>query len=121
MRAHYFFSETDHSSTLLTIYLGWIPRNFAGYLFLKISENVFKKNLKKMLDDLKSKQQNSIGFNILKGSEKYAVIKPSAADKDHEEKFNPIRDYLIDHGVESSLIDRLLNYILNFSILFIIP
>ncbi len=111
MRGHYFFSETDNSSTKLTIYIGWIPRNFTGFLILKFAENIFRKKFSKMLSDLNAKQSGIISFNILEGSEKYSALKSSVPDKIHEEKFSQIRDYLIDHGVESSIIERLFNFI----------
>ncbi len=113
LRVHFFLFGSDHSSSRLTVYMGWIPRNFAGYLILKIAEKTLEKRFRNMLAELKNTHQNKISFNILEAPERYAVLKSSGIEKNHEEKLSPIRDYLIDQGIESSLIDRLLNYILH--------
>jgi hypothetical protein len=113
VRAHYILSDTGNNTTGLTIYLGWVPKNTAGYIILKTAKNVIKKKFRKVISEFQSRHDRRIIFNVSEGLEKYAISNTSEVYRTNEEKFNPIRDYLTDHGIEASLVYLLINYIIN--------
>ncbi|PKL17370.1 MAG: adenylate cyclase [Spirochaetae bacterium HGW-Spirochaetae-5] len=113
VRAHLILTETDDNSTNLTLYFGWIPRNLTGYIVLKFADSALKKKYQEIYREFESKKESHISFNITDPSEKKPVPDYSAADKIQTEKLKPIRESLLDHGFESSLIDNLFSYIIN--------
>lgn len=113
VRAHFVLSEISENSTRLTIYLGWVPRNIWGFIILKIANRIYGKKFRNVMNGYQSRHDSSIIFTLSEGLEKYAISNTSDTYKANEDKFNPIRDYLTDHGIETSLVYRLLNYIMN--------
>ena len=113
VRVHYILSKINDNATRLTVYSGCIPRNAATYPVLKIGKKIFENRFKTVTRELQSMHNSRIQFNASEGLEKYAISNASDVYKTNEEKFNPIRDYLTDRGIEASLIYRLLNYIID--------
>ena len=112
-RAHSFASQQNDGSLVLSVYTGWIPNNIAAYLIIKNREKKFQKEFKKNLYVFQSEHDGALSFNNSEGIDKYAISNSSDIYKAYEKKINPIRDYLIDHELESSLIYRLLNYVIS--------
>jgi hypothetical protein len=111
LRAHLILAAADDNSTDLTIYFGWIPRNFTGYIVLKLADNVTKKKFQEIYKGFQTNKETGITFNITAPSEKYSVSTKTDTSNIDTDKLKPIREFLLDHGFESVLIDKLFSYI----------
>jgi len=111
--AHVILSAADDNSTNLTLYFGWIPRNFTGFLVLKLADKVMGQKYKKIYESFQSQKSSEVSFYINDSPEKYPVSLKAGTDKINREKLEPIRQFLTEQGFESALIDNLFNYIIN--------
>jgi len=109
-RTHYIISDADETSSTLSIYSGFVPSDIKSYLVLKFAKNIFPANFRHLLEYYKSEHDKKLFFNKTEGLEKYAISNVSDAYKINEKKLNPVRDYLIEKGIESSLVYRLINF-----------
>lgn len=115
LRIHCFLSKTEDNFTALTIYLTLIPRNPAAYLILKRSVKLYERKFKQLLEEFRTGRLKGFNSSETEGLEKYAISDLSDDYKNYEDKLNPIRDNLSDHGIEVTVIYRLLNYIITSS------
>ncbi|RHX93142.1 adenylate/guanylate cyclase domain-containing protein [Leptospira stimsonii] len=110
VRCRYIVEKLSSNKTKLTVYFGWIPRGILGKLILPIGmKQLFKdyqKGLLGVLTDIETRKRNDSIINFKSTLKESEPIAESI-------KLKQIRNNLIREGIDETLIDRVIHYILS--------
>lgn len=108
VRAMYYIEEgPSPSSSILHIYFGWIPRNFAGRLFLKLGMILLRSRYARLLQNLKNLENPDKSSSLAALSSNFS--NPFRYDDVVRSRIDGIKKRL-DGTVSSALLDDLFEY-----------
>ncbi|XDD51857.1 adenylate/guanylate cyclase domain-containing protein [Leptospira sp. WS92.C1] len=110
VRTRYIVEKLSENRTKLTVYFGWIPRGIFGKLILPFGMKQlfqsYQKGLLGILEDIETKKKNDNAINLKNVFKAEEPISESL-------KIKQIRENLIREGIDVTLIDRVIHYILS--------
>lgn len=109
VQTRYVLEKLPENKTKLIVYFGWIPRGILGRIILKVGMKQlyksYQKSLADLLEDIETRKKNESILSLNKSLRNSSSARESI-------KLKQIKNNLLREGIEETLIDRVIDYIL---------